>query len=37
MGFALATNLYAQEEPKLVVKPSARILFDGTYVNSRNS
>ena len=34
MGFALATNLYAQEEPKLVVKPSARILFDGTYVNS---
>jgi hypothetical protein len=28
MGFALATNLYAQEEPKLVVKPSARILVD---------
>lgn len=36
MGCSLATALYAQEEPKLVVKPSGRILFDATYVNPQH-
>ena len=33
---AMAISLYAQEEPKLVVKPSGRILFDATYVNPQH-
>lgn len=30
------TNTYAQEEPKLIVKPSGRILFDAAYVNAKH-
>ena len=35
---ALATTVtvYAQEEPKLVVKPSGRILFDAAYINPQH-
>ena len=31
---AIAT--YAQEEPKLVAKPSGRILFDAAYINPQH-
>lgn len=32
-GLSLSTAIWAQEEPKLVVKPSGRILMDASYVN----
>lgn len=32
----LAVAVYAQEEPKLTVKPSGRILFDAAYVNPQH-
>jgi len=33
---AIATAACAQEEPKLVVKPSGRILFDGAYIKPQH-
>ena len=33
---AIATAAYAQEEPKLVAKPSGRILFDAAYINPQH-
>ena len=36
IGLVMATVLHAQEEPKLEVKPSGRILFDATYVDSQH-
>ena len=36
IGLAVATTAHAQEEPKLTVKPSGRILFDGAYVNAKH-
>ena len=33
VGLAMAATVSAQEEPKLTVKPSGRILFDAAYVN----
>ena len=32
----LAVAVYAQEEPKLTVKPSGRILFDAAYINPQH-
>ena len=32
----MAIAAYAQEEPKLVVKPSGRILFDAAYINPQH-
>ena len=34
VGLALSTAVWAQDEPKLVVKPSGRILMDASYVNA---
>ena len=36
MGLMMATAVNAQEEPKLSVKPSGRILFDAAYINPQN-
>ena len=36
IGFAIAVAVQAEEEPKLVVKPSGRILFDAAYLNPQN-
>lgn len=36
MTLGLAVAVYAQEEPKLTVKPSGRILFDAAYVNPQH-
>ena len=36
MALGLAVAVYAQEEPKLTVKPSGRILFDAAYVNPQH-
>jgi phosphate-selective porin OprO/OprP len=33
MGLAINVAVHAQEEPKLTVKPSGRILFDAAYMN----
>ena len=33
IGFMSANIVLAQEEPKLSVKPSGRILFDAAYIN----
>ena len=33
VGLAMAATVSAQEEPKLTLKPSGRILFDAAYVN----
>jgi phosphate-selective porin OprO/OprP len=35
LGLAMATAVSAQEEPKLTVKPSGRILFDAAYINPK--
>ena len=32
MGLMMVTAVNAQEEPKLSVKPTGRILFDGAYI-----
>ena len=37
MMLATTTVMQAQDEPKLVVKPSGRILFDAAYVNSQQA
>ena len=34
LTLATATNTKAQDEPKLEVKPTARILFDAAYINA---
>lgn len=34
VGLSLSTAVWAQEEPKLVVKPSGRILMDASYVHA---
>ena len=36
VALAIATTLCAQEEPKLTVKPTGRILFDAAYVNAQH-
>ena len=36
IAWSLAVAVYAQEEPKLTVKPSGRILFDAAYVNPQH-
>ncbi len=36
VGLAVATAVDAQEEPKLTVKPSGRILFDAAYINPQH-
>ena len=36
MGLIMATAVNAQEEPKLSIKPSGRILFDAAYINPQN-
>jgi phosphate-selective porin OprO/OprP len=36
VAWGLAVAVYAQEEPKLMVKPSGRILFDAAYVNPQH-
>jgi len=36
MGLMMASTMQAQEEPKLVAKPSGRILFDAAYVNPQH-
>lgn len=36
MGLMMASPMQAQEEPKLVAKPSGRILFDAAYVNPQH-
>ena len=36
VAWGLAVAVYAQEEPKLTVKPSGRILFDAAYVNPQH-
>ena len=36
MGLMMASAMQAQEEPKLVAKPSGRILFDAAYVNPQH-
>ena len=33
---AMAATVYAEEEPKLVAKPSGRILFDAAYINPQH-
>ena len=35
IGLFACTIIEAQNEPKLTVKPSGRILFDAAYVNSK--
>ena len=32
MGLMIATTIYAQEEPKVSIKPTGRILLDAAYV-----
>ena len=36
IALGLAVAVHAQEEPKLTVKPSGRILFDGAYINPQH-
>ncbi|MBR5325857.1 MAG: ATPase, partial [Prevotella sp.] len=36
VGLMMASVMQAQEEPKLVAKPSGRILFDAAYVNPQH-
>ena len=36
VGLAMVATVSAQEEPKLTVKPSGRILFDAAYVNPQH-
>ena len=36
VGLMMASTMQAQEEPKLVAKPSGRILFDAAYVNPQH-
>ena len=36
LGLMMASAMQAQEEPKLVAKPSGRILFDAAYVNPQH-
>lgn len=36
VALAMTTAVWAQEEPKLVVKPSGRILIDASYVNAQH-
>ena len=36
IGLMSANIVLAQEEPKLSVKPSGRILFDAAYINPQN-
>ena len=36
VGLTMSTAIYAREEPKLVVKPSGRILFDAAYVDPQH-
>ena len=36
MGLIMATAVNAQEEPKLSVKPTGRILFDGAYIKPQH-
>ena len=36
IGLMSASTVLAQEEPKLSVKPSGRILFDAAYINPQN-
>lgn len=36
VGLSMAATVNAQEEPKLTVKPSGRILFDAAYVNPQH-
>ena len=36
VGLMMASAMQAQEEPKLVAKPSGRILFDAAYVNPQH-
>ena len=36
LGMLVCTTSNAQDEPKLIVKPSGRILFDASYVNAQH-
>ena len=36
VALAMATTIFAQEEPKLTAKPSGRILFDAAYINPQH-
>ena len=36
LGMSVCTTSNAQDEPKLIVKPSGRILFDASYVNAQH-
>ena len=36
MGLMMVTAVNAQEEPKLSVKPTGRILFDGAYIKPQH-
>lgn len=36
MGTTIAAGAQTSDEPKLEVKPSARILFDAAYVNPQH-
>lgn len=36
MGLMMATAVNAQEEPKVSIKPTGRILFDGAYIKPQH-
>ena len=36
VALAMATTIFAQEEPKLTAKPSGRILFDAAYISPQH-
>lgn len=36
VGLMMSTSVYAQEEPKLSVKPTGRILFDAAYISPQH-
>ena len=36
VGLMMSTAVYAQEEPKLSVKPTGRILFDAAYISPQH-
>ena len=36
VALAMATTIFAQDEPKLTAKPSGRILFDAAYINPQH-
>ena len=36
IALAMVTTVWGQEEPKLTVKPSGRILFDAAYINPQH-